>query len=116
SGVALGLVAVLAEVHDLGERGIGVGGDLDQVELGFLSGFEGVVQGKHAQVFTLGDDDAKLPRADAGVDARLDPLVVVIRFVQNFWLLSTNRSLEESGDYWVEIYHIFAQKPAATSS
>src|SRR5690606_154864 len=77
-GLLLGLVGLLlqvelelAEVHDLADRRIRVGLDLDQVQAFFLGHLQGVIARQHADHFTVGSDHAHAGHADFAVAAIL---------------------------------------------
>src|SRR5690606_11944506 len=77
-GLLLGLVGLLllfepelAEVHDLADRRIRIGLDLDQVEAFFLGHLQGFVARQHADHFSIGPDHAHARHADFVVAAIL---------------------------------------------
>src|SRR5690606_22304048 len=59
------LVLELAVVHDLDHGRLRVGGDLDEVEVGFLREAERDLDGDNADLLTRGADEADLGDADA---------------------------------------------------
>jgi hypothetical protein len=73
TGFALTLLLFLfelAKIHDLTDRRIGVGRNLDQVEPSFVGHFHGTRRGHNADVFSVRTDQADFVRADLVVDAR----------------------------------------------
>ena len=68
AGFAFGLVAILTKVSDLGDRRIGLGGDLDQVKLALFSFFEGICEGEGAEIFAFRTNDAQFARTNRLID------------------------------------------------
>jgi hypothetical protein len=66
------LVLELAVVHELDDRRPGVGGHLDQVQVGLLGQPEGVLDADDAHLLAVGSDQPDLGNADAVVDAGFD--------------------------------------------
>jgi hypothetical protein len=62
------LVLVLAEVHDLADRRIGVGSDLDEIEPRLSRDLERFGQRLGSKLRAVGSDQADLTSADAVVD------------------------------------------------
>jgi len=63
-------VSELAEVNDTTHRGVGGGGNLNQVKALFPCQTQGVGQGHHATLLFLGVKDSYLARADLSIDAQ----------------------------------------------
>ena len=54
--LAASLVTVLPVVHDLGYWGLGIWGDLDEVELSFFGGLDCICERKGTKILTIGGD------------------------------------------------------------
>ncbi len=65
------LVLELAVVEEAADGGVGVGGDLDEVEAAVLGELEGLVEGEDAAFLALVVDEEDLADADAFVDAEI---------------------------------------------
>ena len=65
------LVLELAVVHELADRRAGLGGHLDQVEVGLAGQAEGVLDTDDPDLLPVGADQSHLGNADALVDAGL---------------------------------------------
>ena len=66
----LDLVFVFAEVEDLADRGLGLGGDLDQIEAGLLGALQRLTDRDYAGQLAVGADQADLRQTDFVIDAR----------------------------------------------
>ena len=71
AGLHGGFVLVLAEVHELGDRGLGHRGHLDQVEVCLRSQTQRVLDAHDADLLALGSDQTHLGDPDALIDAGL---------------------------------------------
>jgi hypothetical protein len=68
--LALGLlILILAKVHQLHDRGIGLWGHFYQVEEPFLGEAKRLTSGQDAKLFTVGIDHTQLPGVDSLIDA-----------------------------------------------
>jgi hypothetical protein len=65
----LGLVFILAEIHDLADRGFGVGRDLDQIEPRLFGHLHRARRGYDTDVFAICANQADFRIADAVIDA-----------------------------------------------
>src|SRR6478735_1226075 len=72
-----GFVLEIAEVHELGERRLGHGGHLDEVEVRLLSQTERVLDAHDADLLAVGSNQAHFRDPDALVDARLADVVLL---------------------------------------
>ena len=72
------LVLELAEVHELAHGRTGVGGDLDQVEVGLGGQPKGVLDAHDADLLAVGADQPDLGDPDAVVDAGLADVVLLV--------------------------------------
>ena len=77
-GLERGFVLELAEVHELGDRGPGHGGHLDQVEVRLRSQSQRVFDADDPDLFAVGADQAHFRDPDALVDARLADVVLLL--------------------------------------
>jgi len=59
----------LAVIHDLADRRIGIGRDLDKIEPGLVGQFKGFPGGNNAKVFAVGPDQPDFRRCDSLVGA-----------------------------------------------
>ena len=64
------LVLVLAVIEHLADRGLGVRGDLDEVETLVVCDAQGVANTKEAELGTVDADESARARSDLPVDAR----------------------------------------------
>jgi hypothetical protein len=71
-GLLRALVLELAVVHELADRGAGLGRDLDEVELGLLGEPQGVLDTHDADLLAVRSDEPDLRHANPVVDAWLD--------------------------------------------
>src|SRR3954452_24531967 len=72
-----GFVLELAEVHELGDRRLGHGGHLDEVEVRLLGQTQRVLDADDADLLAVGANQAHFRDPDALVDARLADVVVL---------------------------------------
>ncbi len=66
-----GFVLELAVIHELGNRRLGVGRNLDQVQTGFFGQSQGVFNTNDTDLFPSGSNEANLGDTDSLVDASL---------------------------------------------
>ena len=76
-----GFVLELAEVHDLGDGRLGVGSNLNQIEVGLLRKAQGVFDADDADLLAVGANKADLRDADTVIGTGIaDALLLIISF------------------------------------
>ncbi|GAA2073624.1 hypothetical protein GCM10009725_02480 [Aeromicrobium tamlense] len=66
-----GFVLELSEVHEAADRGPGLRGDLDEIEIGLGGQAQGILDADDADLFTARSDETDLRYANALVDAQI---------------------------------------------
>ncbi|GAA1209352.1 hypothetical protein GCM10010213_13010 [Microbacterium maritypicum] len=91
-----GLVLELAVVHDLDDGRLRVGGDLDEVEIGFLREAQRGLDADNADLLTRGADEADLGDADALIGTGIADAELLRRCDSATAMLSASRAKSES--------------------